>query len=38
MYAQYSLTELKEMLNEAILNEDYEKASIMRDELKKREK
>lgn len=38
MYAQYSLTELKEMLNEAIQNEDYEKASIMRDELKKREK
>ncbi len=37
-YAQYSLNELKEMLNEAIQNEDYEKASIIRDEMKKREK
>lgn len=37
-YAQYSLNELKEMLSEAIQNEDYEKASIIRDELKKREK
>jgi hypothetical protein len=37
-YAQYSQNELKEMLNEAVQNEDYEKASIIRDELKKREK
>ncbi|NCB07955.1 MAG: hypothetical protein EOM73_07330 [Bacteroidia bacterium] len=37
-YAQYSLNELKEMLSEAIQNEDYEKASIIRDEMKKREK
>ena len=37
-YAQYSLNELNEMLDEAVRNEDYEKASIIRDELKKREK
>lgn len=37
-YSQYSKSELKEMLNEAIQNEDYEKASVLRDELKKREK
>lgn len=37
-YSQYSSTELNEMLNEAIQNEDYEKASVIRDELKKREK
>ena len=36
-YSQYSLTELKEMLNEAIQNEDYEKASVIRDEMKRRE-
>ena len=37
-YAQYSLSELKEMLTEAVQNEDYEKASIIRDEIKKRDK
>jgi len=37
-YSQYTLKELKEMLNEAIQNEDYEKASIFRDELNKRKK
>ena len=37
-YSQYSLDELKEMLDEAIRNEDYEKASIIRDEMKKRKK
>ncbi len=37
-YAQYSLTELRDMLSEAIQNEDYEKASFIRDEIKKREK
>lgn len=37
-YAQYSTSELKELLNEAIQNEDYEKASVIRDELNKREK
>ncbi len=37
-YSQYSFNELKEMLNEAVQHEDYEKASVIRDELKKREK
>ena len=37
-YTQYSLTELRDMLSEAIQNEDYEKASFIRDEIKKREK
>lgn len=37
-YSQYSLNELNEMLEEAVQNEDYEKASIIRDELKKRKK
>lgn len=37
-YSQYSASELNEMINEAIQNEDYEKASIIRDELKKRKK
>ncbi len=37
-YAQYSAKELNDMINEAIQNEDYEKASIIRDELKKRKK
>ena len=37
-YSQYSLNELNEMLDEAVQNEDYEKASIIRDELKKRKK
>lgn len=37
-YSQYSTNELEELLNEAIQNEDYEKASIIRDELNKREK
>jgi bifunctional DNase/RNase len=37
-YAQYSEKELNDMINEAIQNEDYEKASIIRDELKKRKK
>ncbi len=37
-YSQYSAKELNEMITEAIQNEDYEKASIIRDELKKRKK
>ena len=37
-YAQYSTSDLHELLNEAIEDEDYEKASIIRDELNKREK
>lgn len=37
-YTQYSSNELNEMIDEAVRNEDYEKASIIRDELKKRKK
>ena len=37
-YKQYSTDELNELLDDAIQNEDYEKASIIRDELNKREK
>jgi bifunctional DNase/RNase len=35
-YAQYSLQELNEMLDKAITNEDYEEASDIRDEIKRR--
>ena len=34
----YNLTELKNLLNEAIEKENYEYASILRDEIKKRKK
>ncbi len=37
-YAQYSAKELNDMIDDAIQHEDYEKASIIRDELKKRKK
>ena len=37
-YSQYSINELRELLADAIQNEDYEKASVIRDEIKKREK
>ena len=37
-YSQYSSGELEEMMNEAIQNEDYEKASLIRDEIDKRKK
>ena len=37
-YSQYTEKELNEMINEAVQNEDYEKASIIRDELKRRKK
>lgn len=37
-FANYSAQELEEMLNEAIQNEDYEKASIIRDEVDNRKK
>ena len=35
---KYSLRELKTLLKEAIETENYEMASIIRDEIKKREK
>ncbi|MGD9992836.1 MAG: bifunctional nuclease domain-containing protein [Salinivirgaceae bacterium] len=35
-YAQYSLQELNEMLEKAVANEDYEEASDIRDEIKRR--
>lgn len=35
-YSKLSLTELKSILDEAIRNEDYEKASRIRDEIKRR--
>ncbi|MGQ1908789.1 bifunctional nuclease domain-containing protein [Marinifilum sp. RC60d5] len=37
-FSTYSISQLKELLNETIRNEDYEKASLIRDELDKREK
>jgi bifunctional DNase/RNase len=37
-YSQYTEKELNEMINEAVQNEDYEKASVIRDELKRRKK
>jgi len=37
-YKSYSVEELNEMLDEAISNEDYEKASMLRDEIKSRKK
>lgn len=37
-FAHYTMQELEEMLNEAIQNEDYEKASIIRDEMNNRKK
>ncbi|RPH31719.1 MAG: hypothetical protein EHM93_12285 [Bacteroidales bacterium] len=36
IYGKMSLSELKIALEEAVLNEDYEKASKIRDEIKKR--
>ena len=37
-FAHYSLQELDEILTEAILSEDYEKASVIRDEINNRKK
>ena len=36
IYSKMSITELKAMLDEAVRNEDYEKASRIRDEIKHR--
>jgi protein-arginine kinase activator protein McsA len=35
-YEQYTSSELDELINKAIENEEYEKASKIRDEIKKR--
>lgn len=35
-YTEFSLKELNELLNDAVENEDYEKASFIRDEINKR--
>jgi len=37
-FSQYTLQELEELLNEAVQNEDYEKASVLRDEINNRKK
>ena len=37
-FAHYTMQELEDMLNEAVQNEDYEKASIVRDEMNNRKK
>jgi hypothetical protein len=37
MYIKHSLQELSELLDEAVLHEDYEKAAKIRDEISKRE-
>lgn len=37
-YEKYTIAELNEMLDEAITNEDYEKASTIRDEMTRRKK
>jgi uncharacterized protein len=37
-FSNYTLSELEEMLNEAVQNEDYEKASVLRDEISNRKK
>ena len=36
LYSKYSLSELKSALEEAVREEDYEKASLIRDEIKRR--
>jgi bifunctional DNase/RNase len=37
LYSKKNISELQEMLQKAIENEDYEKASVIRDEIKRRE-
>lgn len=37
-YGEYSLSDLEEMLQNAVNQEDYEKASMIRDEINKRKK
>jgi bifunctional DNase/RNase len=38
VYEKYSLSDLESLLTEAVQNEDYEKASLIRDEIKRRKK
>ncbi len=38
LFEKYKTEELDEMLNRAIQNEEYEKAALLRDEIKKRKK
>lgn len=38
VYEKYSLSDLESLLSEAVQNEDYEKASHIRDEIKRRKK
>ena len=37
-YSSFTIKELNQMLDEAVANEDYEKAAALRDELSKRDK
>lgn len=37
-FARYTMQELEEMLSDAVQNEDYEKASVLRDEIGNRKK
>ncbi len=37
-FSRYTMQELEELLNEAVQNEDYEKASVLRDEINNRKK
>ena len=38
LFDEYTLTELEEMLQKAVEQEDYEKASMIRDEIRKKKK
>jgi hypothetical protein len=38
VYEKYTLADLESLLSEAVQNEDYEKASMIRDEIKRRKK
>ncbi|WP_408582979.1 UvrB/UvrC motif-containing protein [Myroides odoratimimus] len=35
-YSSYTKSDLEKMLDDALVNEDYEKAALLRDELNKR--
>ena len=37
-FGQYTLLELEELLNDEVQNDDYEKASVLRDEIRNRKK